>query len=80
MIAVEVAVFATLRKYRPDGSDSGAFPLGVPEGTTVEKLVEMLGIPESEMKQTFVNSLRQDGGYVLKDKERVAIFPPVAGG
>ena len=79
MISVEVAVFATLRRYRPDG-DGGAFWLDVPQGTTVDDLVDMLGIPASEMKQTFVDSVRQEGGHVLKDKERVAIFPPIAGG
>ena len=79
-IAIEVALFATLRKYSPARDESSASWLDVPEGTTVDELLEMLGIPASEAKQTFVNSLHQEGGYVLQDKERVAIFPPIAGG
>ena len=80
MIAVEVALFANLRKYHPDGEDGGAFRMEVPEGTTLDGLLELLSIPDTEMKQTFINSLRQRGGYVLQSDERVAIFPPIAGG
>ncbi len=80
MTAIEVALFATLRKYGPSGGGSGAFWLDLPEGTTVDKLLELLGIPATEAKQAFVNNLRQEGEYLLQDKERVAIFPPIAGG
>ena len=80
MIAVEVALFANLRIYHPDGEDGGAFRMEVPEGTTIDGLLEMLGIPDTEMKQTFINSLRERGEYVLQSDERVAIFPPIAGG
>ena len=80
MISIEVALFATFRQYGPTRSESGAFWLDVSEGTTVGKLLDMLGIPATETKQTFVNSLRQEGEYVLRDRERVAIFPPIAGG
>jgi sulfur carrier protein ThiS len=54
--------------------------MDVPAETTVDGLLAMLGIPAEEMKQTYVDSLRQEGGYVLKDGERVAVFPPIAGG
>ncbi len=80
LIAIEVAVFATLRKYHPKKDERGAFWLDVPQGITVDKLVELLGIPEAEVKQTFVNNLRQEGEYVLQDKDRVAVLPPIAGG
>ena len=80
MIEIEVALFATLRMYSPVKGEKGAFRLEVPDGTTVEGLLERLSIPENEAKQTFVNNLRQEGRYVLRDKERVAIFPPIAGG
>ena len=54
--------------------------MSVPQGTTIDNVLEILGIPAAEMKQTFVNGLYQQGDYVLQDKERVAIFPPIAGG
>ena len=79
-IELEVALFATLRKYRPDGGDTSAFRLAVPEGTTVDGLMRILGIPATETKQVFAGSQRREGAYVLQADERVAIFPPVAGG
>jgi len=80
LIAIEVALFATLRKYAPSEGGSGAFWLDVPEGTTVDTLLELLGIPAAEAKQMFVNRRHQEGDYVLQDQERAAIFPPIAGG
>ena len=80
MISIEVALFATLRKYRLGGGGSSAFWLDVPDGTTVDTLLELLGIPAAETQQTFVNRRHQEGDYVLQDRERAAIFPPIAGG
>ena len=80
MTAIEVALFATLRKYGPSGAVSGVFWMDLPDGTTVFTLLELLGIPAAEAKQTFVNSRHQEGEYVLQDQERAAIFSPIAGG
>ena len=79
-MTVEVALFATLRRYRPTGGDTSAFDLDVPEGTTIDGLLRLLGIPEGQMKQVYAGSQRRAGAYVLRDGERVAIFPPIAGG
>ena len=79
-ITVEVALFATLRRYRPEPGDTSAFQMDVPEGTTIDGLVAMLGIPATETKQVFAGSQRREGSYVLGEGERIAIFPPVAGG
>lgn len=80
MIKVEVVLFATLSKYNPAGESSEPFTLQLPEGSTVEDVLKRLQIPPQESKQVFVNSRRRDRDYVLKGGERVAIFPPIAGG
>ncbi len=80
MITVEVVLFATLRKYNPHGPSSEPFNMQVPVGSTVDYILKELKIPPRESKQVFINSIRQDRDYVLKDGERVAIFPPIAGG
>ena len=67
LIAVEVALFASLRKYRPANGESGSPWLDVPQGTTIDQLVEILGIPATETKQTFVSNRHQEGNYVLQD-------------
>jgi molybdopterin synthase sulfur carrier subunit len=80
MITVHVKLFATLRRYRP-GLDLGeAFPVELPEGSTVGDLVQRLGLPGEEVKIVFVNALFRDRAHVLADGDEMGIFPPVGGG
>ena len=81
MITVEVRVFATLRQYRPENAPGEPFRLSVPDGTTVDALIEKeLGIPGTVVKQVFVNGAVRRGCHTLGDGDRVGIFPPIAGG
>lgn len=43
-------------------------------------LLTRLGVPEGEVKTAFVNNRCRDEDYQLRDGDRVAFFPPVAGG
>lgn len=80
MIEVKVRLYATLRKYNPETSIGEAMSLQVPEGTRLADLLARLGIPQGEVKTTFVNNRHQDEDYQLRNGDRVAFFPPVAGG
>lgn len=80
MIEVEVRLYATLRKYSPETGIGGSMILQVPEGTRLSDLLARLGVPQDEVKMAFVNNRPQDDGYQLHDGDRVALFPPVAGG
>ncbi len=76
MIKVNLNFFVTLSVYLPKNNQSFA----VPEGTTVEMLMQMLGIPDDSVKLIFVNGKMQDKTYSLKDNDRLGLFPPVGGG
>lgn len=80
MITVEVALFATLRKYRPGIEGSEPFSLQMPKGSSVLDLLNFLQIPSEESKHVFINSRPQEWNYILQNGERVAIFPAIAGG
>ncbi len=80
MITIEVVLFATLRKYHPDGVSSEPFAMEISPGTTVDDILKKLQIPPRESKQVFVNSIRQEKDYKPREGDRVAIFPPIAGG
>jgi len=80
MIEVEVRLYATLRKYVSQTSGSEPMILQVPEGTSLSALLTKLGVPKEEVKTAFVNNQRQDEDYQLSNGDRVAFFPPVAGG
>jgi len=80
MIRVEVRLYATLRKYSPETGIGEPLILQMSEGARLADALVRLGVPEGEVKTAFVNNRRQDEGYQLCDGDRVAFFPPVAGG
>jgi len=84
VIRVEVRLYATLRKYQPEGNNSEpgeALVRELAEGTTVQKLLKNeLRVPPGEVKTVFVNGVSRRFDHVLADGDRVGIFPPVGGG
>ncbi|MGB4441129.1 MAG: MoaD/ThiS family protein [Coriobacteriia bacterium] len=77
---VDVVLFAHLSTFQPDGRGgrhSRAFDL--PGGTRIADVVEMIGLPD-EPRVIFVNSRHAPEDAVLHEGDRLAIFPPVAGG
>lgn len=80
MITVHVKLFATLRHLRPGLEIGQAFPVNLPEGTTVGDLIQVLELPQAEVKLVFVNFVARERQQVLADGDEVGIFPPVGGG
>lgn len=77
---VDVALFATLSGFQPDGAGgrhARAFELA--DGTTIAQVIEVLGLPD-EPRIVFVDGRHAEESDVLPDGSRLAIFPPVAGG
>ncbi|MGD2124711.1 MAG: MoaD/ThiS family protein [Desulfobacteraceae bacterium] len=79
---IELRLYASLARYMPvHGDRRGAHQtIEIKEGTTIGSLLENLKVPTSEVKLIFVNGVHAALGQVLKDGDRVGIFPPVAGG
>jgi molybdopterin converting factor small subunit len=75
---VEVKLFAGFRSYMPKSLHSSY--MDVPDGSTVGDIILNLGIPKEVKKIIFVNGVHGTNGTVLREKDRLAIFPPVAGG
>ncbi len=77
---VTVVLFATLMRYHPQGEKNKPITMELPEGATINDLIERLGIGENEAKQAFIRHKSRPFDYKLEEGDRVAIFPPVAGG
>ncbi len=78
---VTARVYATLKRYLPEGQADSDMEIELPAGVTVGDLVERyLKIPPEQVKVVFVNGKHAEMDLVLKDGDRVGIFPPVAGG
>ena len=76
---VEVRLYGSLRRYRPPES-SGAFPVDLPSGSTVDTLARRLGIPEGFVSAAAVNETATESDTPLRDGDSVSLFPPSAGG
>ena len=77
---VDIALFASLTRFQPDG-DSGrhARTFDLADNTTIADVIEMLGLPD-EPRVVFVGGRHAEESAELHEGERLAIFPPVAGG
>jgi sulfur carrier protein ThiS len=79
-VKVEVVLFANLSTFQPDGQGGRhARTFELSERTTVGDVSAMLGLPD-EPRVVFVNSRHAPEDQALAEGDRLAIFPPVAGG
>lgn len=79
-MTIQLALFAYLSRYQPDGlGGRSARPIELDDGATVADVIALLGLPD-EPRVVFVNGLHAEDDRVLVDGDRLAIFPPVAGG
>ncbi|MBT7713680.1 MAG: MoaD/ThiS family protein [Deltaproteobacteria bacterium] len=77
---VEVRLFAFFTKYLPANAKRHRVELELEEGTTVEQVLLQLRVPLEEIKLIFINGVHAEIEDVLKEGDKMAAFPPVAGG
>ncbi|MBN2404409.1 MAG: MoaD/ThiS family protein [Coriobacteriia bacterium] len=76
---IELALFASLAAFYPEGGEGAQRTLSLDEKTTVADLIARLQLPDAP-RIVFVNNRTADESAVLEDGDRLAIFPPVGGG
>jgi len=77
---IQLVLYASLAHLLPSGSKGNTCTLEVEEGTTVGVLLTRLGIPVDAPKVVFVNGRHADYDRSLTTNDRLAVFPPIAGG
>ncbi len=78
---VEVKLYASLGRYMPQSVlERGQNYLEVGEGTTIKAFLEKLKVPLETVKLIFLNGIHAKDTEILKDGDRLGVFPPVAGG
>jgi len=78
---IEVKLYASLGRYMPQAAlEKGKGYLEVGEGTTIKALLQNLEVPLETVKLIFLNGIHAKDNEVLKDGDRLGVFPPVAGG
>lgn len=77
---VDVVLFASLSEYQPDGlGGRQARTFELDEGTRIADVITTLKLPDLP-RVIFVDGRHAPEDHVLAEGERLAIFPPVAGG
>jgi sulfur-carrier protein len=74
-VQVNVRLFATLRNNREK-----EMMMDLAEGSTPKDIIELLNISEEEAAIIMINGIGSKLDRILKENDRVAIFPPVGGG
>ena len=80
MIEIELRVFGELRRHRKGMGIGEGQTLRCDDGSTVNDILSLLGIPEADAKIILVNGRAKKIDDELCTGDRLAIFPAVAGG
>lgn len=72
---IEIKCFATLSDFTPEGNF-----LAVDDGTTIKQVIDALGIKIEDVKIMFINGKHESLESVLKEGDRLGLFPAVGGG
>jgi molybdopterin converting factor small subunit len=79
-VKIEFRLFGPAARYMPESRRDGVCNLELDQGTKVKELLDGLEIPLDFRKIVLVNGLDSDEEAVLEDGDRLAVFPPLAGG
>ena len=80
MNTVEVRLYATLRKYHPDLGIGEALVITLDDKAKLGNLLHELKVPKEEITVVLVNGKREEENYLLRDGDRIGIFPLIGGG
>lgn len=68
-----------LGRYLPDSLDEG-IKLVLPNGISIEELLDVNGIPSGEVGMVAVNGILVGKDRTLNDQDDVHLYPPLEGG
>ncbi|RDV82354.1 MoaD/ThiS family protein [Ammonifex thiophilus] len=73
---IEVRAFSFLYQLFKERGWSQPYLFKVPEGCTLAKLLEALGIPAEKVEAVLVNGKVRELDYKLQEGDRVGLVPP----
>ncbi len=77
---IEVNLYATLKRYMKNETGGKSSAIDVEDGTCVKDIIQKLKIPVDSVKLIFINGVHAKRDTILKDGDRLGLFPPVGGG
>jgi sulfur-carrier protein len=77
---IEIRLYASLSALLPNNESGQSFCMDIEDGTTIQKLLDKIKVPREMPRIIFRNGIHANGPDVLEPGDRLAVFPPVAGG
>lgn len=77
---IEVNLYATLKKYMKNETGGKPLVLEISEDINVKDMIQKLKVPADSVKLIFINGVHAKRDTILKDGDRLGLFPPVGGG
>jgi molybdopterin converting factor small subunit len=77
---IEVRLYANLRDLNPEVGKEGELSVSLNDNSNVSALIDKLKLPRKEISLVMVNGKHQKDDFILKDGDRVGIFPLIGGG
>ncbi len=77
---VKVRLFASFKKHLPGLALGESAEIVLEPGATIMTLWEQLGLPDDEVKISFVNGISREGDFILSEDDDIGIFPLIGGG
>ena len=76
---IQINLYATLALQTPNpGAKAGL--IEIEDGSSIGDILNRLGISRDVPKIIFLNGVHADLGTIPQDGDRIAVFPPIAGG
>lgn len=76
---VQINLYATLALQRTNRRTEADL-IEIEDGTTIGDILDRLGVSRDAPKIIFLNGIHADLETIPKDGDRIAVFPPIAGG
>ena len=77
---IEVNLYATLKKYMKNETGGKSSVIALEDGICVKDVIQKLKVPADSVKLIFINGVHAKRDTILKDGDRLGLFPPVGGG
>ncbi len=77
---VKVCLYASFSSRLPEGAEGNCFPMEIDQAQSIGSILSGLNIGLGEAKLILVNGIHSKPEASLKEGDRLAVFPPIAGG
>lgn len=77
---IELIISKEIDKYLKINKNGNPFTLSIDNNISIKQLMEELGIPEKYVSIILVNMQHKSTNYILKEGDKLSLFPAVAGG